>query len=53
MKEKKNTIKYITNYLINWILTLDKIMNVNILRSKISEETDIVYNYFLNQMSKG
>ena len=44
----KTTIKYITNCLINITFTLDEIMNVNILRPKMNELTDIVYNYFLN-----
>ena len=49
MKKKKNTtIKYVTNCLINITFTLDEIMNVNILRPKMNELTDIVYNYFLN-----
>lgn len=44
----KTTIKYITNCLINITFTLDEIMNVNILRPKMNELTDIVYNYFRN-----
>ena len=48
MNGKKTTIKYVTNCLINITFTLDKIMNVNILRPKMNELTDIVCNYFLN-----
>ena len=48
MNGKKTTIKYVTNCLINITFTLDKIMNVNILRPKINKLTDIVCNYFLN-----
>ena len=48
MNRKKKNYNYITNCLINKTFTLDEIMNVNILRPKMNELTDIVYNYFLN-----
>ena len=45
MNGKKTTIKYVTNCLINITFTLDKIMNVNILRPKMNELTDIVITF--------
>lgn len=45
MNGKKTTIKYVTNCLINITFTLDKIMNVNILRPKMNEQTLFVITF--------